>query len=57
MKILCRALGLALIVAAMSGVARAGAIAVPEIDAGTAGSGLALLAGAAFLLRDRLRGL
>ena len=41
--------------AAMAGVARAD-LAVPEIDPGTAGSALTLLAGGLLILKDRLRG-
>jgi hypothetical protein len=56
MTTLRRALGLMLIIATISVMAGPAPATVPEIDAGTAGSALALLAGAAFLLRDRLRG-
>jgi len=57
MTILCKAFGFLLVIAAMSGVARATTpIPIPEIDAGTAGSALTLLAGAMLILKDRLRG-
>ena len=57
MKILCKALGLTLVVAAMSVVARATPPnAIPEIDAGTAGSALTLLTGGMLILKDRFRG-
>jgi hypothetical protein len=56
MTILCKALGFVLIFAAMSGVARAfNPFATPEIDAGTAGSALTMLAGGMLILKDRSR--
>lgn len=50
-------LGFALMIAALGSVAHAqvGTPNVPEIDAGTAGSALALLVGGAMLLKDRFR--
>jgi hypothetical protein len=54
MKIFIRMFGFALMLAAFSGVAHADT-PVPEIDAGTAGSALTLLAGGMFIIRDRLR--
>ena len=56
MTTFCKALGFMLILTAMSGVARAfNPIATPEIDPGTAGSALTLLAGGLLILKDRLR--
>jgi hypothetical protein len=50
-------LGFALMIAALGNVAQAqvGTPNVPEIDAGTAGSALALLVGGAMLLKDKFR--
>jgi hypothetical protein len=57
MKILCKAFGFMLVIAAMASVARADTgIPAPEIDPGTAGSALTLLTGGLLILKDRLRG-
>jgi hypothetical protein len=54
MKTLRKLFGFMLVLAAMASVARAGPL-VPEIDPGTAGSALTLLASGLFMLRDRIR--
>lgn len=48
-----KVLGLALIMAGASSALLAGAIAVPEIDASTGASALAILAGGILVLRAR----
>jgi hypothetical protein len=55
MKTLRKLFGFMLVLAAMASVARAGAPLTPEIDPGTAGSALTLLASGLFMLRDRIR--
>jgi hypothetical protein len=46
---------MALILAATAAIALAQGVAAPEIDAGSATSALALLAGAALIIRGRRR--
>ena len=48
-----KTLGIILIAIGTSAVAMAGTPAVPEIDATTAASGLAVLAGAVLIMRSR----
>ena len=55
MKILCKVFGFMLVISALAGVARA-FDSTPEIDPGTAGSALTLLAGGLLILKDRLHG-
>ena len=49
-----KGLGLALVLAAVAGTAQAG-FQTPEMDPGSVGSAVALLAGGLLLLTDRLR--
>ena len=50
-----RVLGMAILLVGMSGIAPAPPNRSPEIDPGAARSGLALLAGAALIIRGRRR--
>jgi hypothetical protein len=54
-KTVCSGLGLAMVVAAMSGTAHAIPLPIPEIDPGSMGSAMTLLIGGAFLLAGKGR--